>query len=317
MYSKFGKVLAERFQILNHKDEILSGKVKKMKPPPVFAKIHIKPSSSDLTDEILIEESINEPESPVSKKRKPKNSYAFVSQSRDDFYKATDKKVVSPPCNQYDCKYSLVYKSVRVPKFKPRPPTRSRRKTSQSISEYDLSPEKPKARVQSPILFDHQKSRPSITTLSKDVNENRFIKFDDMPSFYSKYKRVSTPNMSKGTERSSLFKAVEQSPDYNPSFKLVNTDLGKVTTFDKYSARKWENHSYRDDLREYNPNYALVERKVLAPNFDKTSSRPASATPLPCYMKNVNWRTALGLMNEKSLEMNSFIEKDNKYSSFT
>lgn len=313
MYSKFGKVLAERFQILNHRDEILSGKVKKMKPPPVFTRNTPKPQSVDITDESSIVESVKELPMQINPSQTAKKTCSFLSQSREDFYKATDKKITSPPCGHYNCKYSLVYSSIRVPKFKGRPPTRSRRKTVQSFSDFESPPEKPRKKVKTPISFDKQISRPSITSYSNDVNEERFVKFDDMPENYSKYKRVSTPNLCKGTERNKLFPSHEHSPDYNPSFKLVTNDIGKVTKFEKYSARKEGKVDFQNDVRVYKPNYSFVEKKICGPDFAKISSRPTSASPLPCFMKNANWRTAIGLMNEKSLEMNYYIDKESVY----
>ena len=281
-----------------------------MKPPPVFSKPPQRPASVDITEDNTVEETTNDPSLSAKKDLDSKKTCAFLSQSRQDFYKSTDKKVFSPPCGHYDCKYSLVYKSVRVPKFKSRPPTRSRRKVAQSFSDFGSPPEKPRAKIQGSIDFGKQVSRPSITSYTNDVNENRFLKFDDMPENYSKYKRVSTPNLKKGPERSELFKVTEHSPDYKPSYKLVTNDMGKVTRFEKYSERKEQGTSYREDPREYKPNYALIEKKICGPDFHRASSRPTSATPLPCFMKNVNWRTAIGLMNEKSLEMNYYIDKD-------
>jgi hypothetical protein len=309
MYSKFGKVLAERFQILHQKDEILSGKVKKIKPPPAVSSFHYKSIPLDIPDETVEEESEKSLKTPSPDLIKPKNSSSFLCQSRDDFYKSTDKKIFSPAFNYYDCKYSLVYKSVRIPKFKPRPRTKSRRQNSQQISEI-TGCDKPKNRIQSPVPFEVQLSRPEITSLTKDVNENRFVGYQDMPKNYSKYKRVSTPSMQKTTERNELFKSNTHSPDYKPSFKLVTKDLGKVASFDKYPARKHHSISYKNDTRYYNPNYALIEKKITAPDFSKSTSRPSSANALPCFMKNVNWRGALDLINEKSLEMNYNIEKD-------
>ena len=316
MYSKFGKVLAERFQILNHRDEILSGKVKKIKPPPTFSRNRPRIASYDITEEIPIiddsekESSVSPPATEIKK-----NTCSFLSQSRNDFYKATDHKKFSPPCGQYDCKYALVEKRIKAPKFKPRPPTKSRRKKCQSISDFEVPPEKVRTKIQSPIPFDKQQGRSVMKAYAKDVNESRFVKFDDMPEQYSKYRRVSTPNLGKGSERKKLFREVDQSPDYKPSFKLVTPDIGKVTNFEKYSSRKNEGSSFRDDTRQYNPNYAFVEKRVCAPDFAKASSRPTSATPLPCFMKSVNWRGAIDLMNEKSLEMNYYIDKESIYNS--
>lgn len=321
MYSKFGKVLAERFQILKHRDEILSGKVKKIKPPPVFS-TNLKLTSIDFLESNDHENSLNEVTEENQDRcqsedlvhchtTKQKNSVAFTSQSRTDFYKSTDKKIVAPPCGHYDCKYSLVFKSVCVPKFKPKPktvPRRGHKRVHSSKSERNEI--KPKTRTfKEP--FENQTSRPSITKSIKGVHEKRFIRFDDMPELCSKYKRAATPNMGKGTERGPLFKIKEASPDYKPSYKIVESDLGKVTSFDKYSARKNGSKSQREDSRVYKPNYALVEKRVCSPDFRKISSRPTSATPLPSYMKSANWRAAIELINEKSLEMNYSIDRDN------
>ena len=316
MFIIFGKLIAERYQILNHREEILSGKVKKLKPPPVFATNRPKINKNNITEELLLAAS-SEKDIPASpkKKTKKKNTYAFLSQSREEFNKATECKKLVPPCGIYDCKYSLVYKSVQVSSFKKRSATKSRRKNIQSISEIEISPEKIKAKIQSPIPFEKQKPRPLITAFTKDVHESRFIKFDDMPEHCSKYKRACTPNMEKTSERSILFKLVQHSPDYSPNFKLVTSDIGKVIQFEKYSSRKDDSTSGREDMRQYKPNYAMVEKRICAPDFTKATSRPKSATPLPCFMKNVSWREAIDMMNEKSLEMNNCIDKESIYNS--
>lgn len=320
MYSKFGKIIAERFQILNHREEILSGKVKKIKPPatispnPKLATLNLmfpkdlESSTNELTED-LQEKSIIE-DQPTQKKKKSKQSVAFSSQSREEFYKSTDKKNVAPPCGHYDCKYSLVFKSICVPSLKMHQKTKPRNshRRINSVKSSDKETVVNKGTSKEP--FEQQISRPSITKMINGVNENRFVKFCDMTYANSKYKRPSTPNLGRGTERKPLFAVKKVSPDYNPSFKLVKEDLGKVTSFEKYSARKnLSGKSYKDS-REYNPNYAFVEKRVSSPDFKKTSSRPTSASPLPSYMKNTTWRAAISLINEKSLEMNYSIDKE-------
>lgn len=320
MYSKFGKIIAERFQILNHREEILSGKVKKMKPPStlptnpklatldmMFADV-LENSTNELTDDF--QDKSQHEDQPKHHKKKLKKSIAFASQSREEFYKSTDKKIVAPPCGHYDCKYSLVFKSICVPSFKQHSKTKPRHSHRRINSVKSSSKEKVinKGIIKEP--FEQQLARPSITKMINDVNENRFLKFSDMPHVSSKYKRATTPNIGKSTERKPLFMIKESSPDYNPSFKLVTEDLGKVTNFEKYSGRKDMNGSYYKNTREYKPNYAFVEKRVTSPDFRKSSSRPTSAAPLPSYMVNTNWRAAIGLINEKSLEMNYSIDKD-------
>ena len=320
MYSKFGKIIAERFQILNHREEILSGKVKKIRPPSVIP-TNPKLATLDLMFPDIPENSTNEltedfqdrsqcGEQPNHGKRKARRSIAFASQSREEFYKSTDKKIIAPPCGHYDCKYSLVFKSVCVPNFKT--PSKTKPRHSHRRVNSVKAPAKEQATIKSTLKepFEQQLSRPSITKMVNDVNENRFLKFSDMPHVSSKYKRATTPNIGKSPERKPLFMIKESSPDYNPSFKLVTEDLGKVTNFEKYSGRKDMNSSCSKDTREYKPNYAFVEKRVCSPDFRKTSSRPTSAAPLPSYMVSTNWRAAIGVMNEKSLEMNYSIDKD-------
>lgn len=82
---------------------------------------------------------------------------------------------------------------------------------------------------------------------------------------------MSTPNLKKGPDRGELFRITGHSPDYKPSYKLVMSDMGKVTRFEKYSARKDEGMSYGEDVREYNPNYGLVEKKIWGPDFARAS----------------------------------------------
>ena len=73
----------------------------------------------------------------------------------------------------------------KVPKFKSRPPTKSRRKKTQSFSDFESPPVRPRAKIPGSVEFIKQVSRPPITNCTNDVNENRFLKFNDMPENYS------------------------------------------------------------------------------------------------------------------------------------
>lgn len=144
--------------------------------------------------------------------------------------------------------------------------------------------------------------------MAKDVNEKRFESYEDMPSVSGKYKRVSTPDMTKYRPRDYKYLQEEVFPTYNSSYKLVSDDLGKVSNFDKYSPRKPILLSHLTNMYGYQVNYGMVERRVSSPDFKKTGARPESASPLPLYMQKINSRASLNMLNEKMLEMNSAID---------
>ncbi|CAG9323795.1 unnamed protein product [Blepharisma stoltei] len=305
MYSKFGKVCTERFQILKHKEEILSGKSPKKSIKTQPPRAHSQQLSPEKLQEILRENiSIDLPDEKPS----PKQSCAFMSQTREEFYKANGSKSPAPPCNHYDARYKLVDKQPRKIDFSERPKTASRVMKETKLSDFESPPEKPRSKIKGAISLEKQLPRPSIVKMTSDVNEKRFEAYEDMPNVCGKYRRVSTPDIGKARARDSKFLQEEVFPTYNSSYKLISDDLGKVASFEKYSPRKPILLSHLTNMHGYKVNYGMVEKRVRSPDFKRTGSRPDSASPLPLYMKQMNSRASLNILNEKMLEMNSALD---------
>ncbi|CAG9314749.1 unnamed protein product [Blepharisma stoltei] len=305
MFSKFGKICQERFQILKHREEILSGRSPRKSPRPQAPRSKSQQLSPEKLQEILRDSIVSD--SPQNKSP-PKQSYAFMSQTRDEFYKANGLKSPAPPCNHYDARYELVDKQPRKTDFRERPKTASRVRNQSKISDLENIPERPRTKLKGAIPLDKQLPRPSIVKMTNDVNEKRFEHYEDMPVVLGKYKRVSTPDIAKSKPRDDKFLHEDVFPTYDTSYKLVSDDLGKVANFDKYSPRKPILLSHLTNMHGYKVNYGMVERRVSSPDFKKVGSRPESASPLPIYMQKINSRASLNILSEKMLEMNSALD---------
>ncbi|CAG9319013.1 unnamed protein product [Blepharisma stoltei] len=304
MFSKFGKVSNERFYILKYKDEIVSGKTRKISPK--HSPIHFR--KKQLSPENIMKLISTQTARENSSSPSPRRSYAFLSQTRQDFYKSTSLRSSAPPCGHYNLKYDLVEKSQRQVNFGERPRTSSKIPKTMKEESLNSSMDSQTKHIQTPILFEKQIARADFTKLTTDVNEKRFELFDSMPEQSSKYKRSTTPNISKSRPREyEYLKLAEYSPDYQPNYKLVTKSPGQAVKFENYIPHKPILLNHLTSTRNYHVKYGMVEKRVNSPNFNLMVSRPDSTSPLPLFMQQISSRVGLNVLNEKMLLMNSTI----------
>ena len=237
MYSKSGKSFKHKFQILLAKDQILSNDLSPL--PRLF---NFKKR--------LNARAIKNPQSASPKSTIPKSpNFIFKQPGRD---KSIENKQENPPPGYYNCNYSLVLKSPTSCIFKKEHKKFSRNMTPTTVNDsFDrYFPSK----KQTFISFTKQVPRKE--NFVKELNENRFVSFESMPETCSKYKKAHVPDISKFSERKSIVKSAEFLPSYQPDYKLVKEDIGKVHEFSKYSPRKplFEEMDQRADER-YNGNW--------------------------------------------------------------
>lgn len=303
-FSKFGKVCNERFYILKYKDDILSGEKRRISPKRSTLASHKRQlSPENLTK--LINSISSRDQSPSE--RSIQKSPAFLAQTRDNFYNSSWLRNSAPPCGHYNAKYDLVKKNLRHINIKERPLTSSRLPKTQNDFGFVFPLENLQRHIPSAIPLDKQTPRPEFTKNTKDVNEKRFIMYDHINEHISKYRRTATPSLAKSRPRDNkyLLNQTENSPSYEPSFKLVSDDLGKVAKFNNYNSHKPILLSHLINTRDYQINYGLIEKRVNIPDFTKTSPRTDDSSPLPCFMQPINSRLGLEVINEKMLLMNS------------
>lgn len=92
MYSRIGKSSDEKFIMIKHQMEILSGKSKKFVPTSKITSIKHKAKRSESLkgfDEVIQEHEKSSYNRTTAHKTKKKSTSAFKSQSRDAWYKAT------------------------------------------------------------------------------------------------------------------------------------------------------------------------------------------------------------------------------------
>ena len=239
MFSKFGKVLTYRFHILLSKDKILSPtKVTRSSSLPK------KPKKKALPKSILDKEMGST--TTEASKSTPKASSMFRSQSREEFYKSNSVKNATPPLGYYNCKYTCVSKSPKAVIFRKRAKSSSKLIKASNTTD-TFSKHVPKQKNSS-ISFKKQVPRSDI--FKNTLNDNRFVTYNCMPEICSNFKRIPTPDISKIKGRGSLIKEPEYCNSYNPDFKLVSQDLGKVPEFSKYPDRK-PLFSEKEDTKNY------------------------------------------------------------------
>mmetsp|Transcript_34240 Transcript_34240/g.59929 ORF Transcript_34240/g.59929 Transcript_34240/m.59929 type:complete len:333 (-) Transcript_34240:1981-2979(-) len=298
LFSKTGNSISDRFQILKQSHEILSGQRRKVKVKAFQLPEFKLPSPRGA---IVIQEEVTRRKS--EKKRKSPSSF-FKSQSRDEFYKVKSRKFTVPPCGHYDVNYESVKKRVKTPSFRER--TRRVYSPSANCSVLSYSPEHQK-RVTSPD-FSKQLSRDRIKTPSLDVSEQRFDSLKPEPPISTRVHHVSTPDISKSSDRTfTMYKVLQHSPEYTPSYNLSQPDLGKgIVPFEKVKGRAPLLITHIHDL-SYDTKYAFVEKRSQSPDLSKSRQRNAKGSDsLPAYMQHSPTRIGLISVNDKALEMNSF-----------
>ena len=312
LFSKAGRVSQVRYPALKLKDQMLSGvtptvAVDRLGLP---ARVKAKPHASQKEVERLIAQASEWDERDVRKTKSPERSTSFTSQSRVEREKATARRDQIPPVGAYNCSFGLVEKRVLTPNMHTRPRSQSRCSRAETPERVSSSVFQSQ-HVPSPIPFKKQAPRPNITSMSADVNEGRFVTFNNMPEKITKFKRVSTPDLSrpraKTARQSKGFEPTFNT--YNASYRLVQEDLGKVgIEFGKQRERQPILASQLHDLSYHDRlNFSQVERRVTSPEFHRVSSRPEpSESPLPFFMRKNKSRASLNTLTDKGLEMNYF-----------
>lgn len=237
MYSKSGKSFKHKFQILLTKDQILSND------------LSVHPRLFNFKKRLKTQTTQNPPStSPKSSIPKSPN-FIFKQPGRE---KSSDNRQENPPPGYYNCNYSLVLKSPTSCIFKKEPKKFPRNMTPTAIN--DSFDRYLPSKKQGFISFTKQVPRKE--NFVKELNENRFVSFENMPETCSKYKSTHVPDISKFSERKSIVKSAEFLPSYRPDYKLVKEDIGKVHEFSKYSPRKplFEEMNQKVDER-YNGNW--------------------------------------------------------------
>lgn len=208
-----------------------------------------------------------------------------------------------PPCGHYEVNYESIKKRVRTPSFKER--ERKVFSPSSNCSVLSYSPDY-HPRVSSPD-FSKQLSRSQLKTPAFDVSEHRFDEFRPDPPISTRVHRVSTPDISRNSQRSfAIYKVREYSPEYTPSYRLSQPDLGKgVVPFNLVKGRS-PTSSHIHDL-SYEAKYDFVEKKSSSPDIGKSKRHSSKHSEnLPSYMQHSPTRIGLISINDKAFEMNSF-----------
>lgn len=123
MLSRAGKTCSEKFSILMKKEEILSGRTKKVIVKSIFTPDDTKKENNEEEMDIFAEvEKENNVNNNLPIKRKNKNIAERIndfSQKRKKFVpsKNANRKYDNPPCNRYNPKYDCIWK--HVPAVKP------------------------------------------------------------------------------------------------------------------------------------------------------------------------------------------------------
>lgn len=163
---------------------------------------------------------------------------------------------------------------------------------------------RPSLRTTSPVKFDKQLPRSSISKQSPDVHENRFVAFNNSPTILSNVKRISSPNFAlyQGRNKPLMYSNMEDQPEYNPDYSKVwkSTDKGLIP-FNKTQGRKEHRRVYTDISRDVN--YSGIDKKTQYPLLDKAQPKPVDPI-LPVFMLiNV---TRGNSITQKTLEMNCY-----------
>ena len=112
-------------------------------------------------------------------------------------------------------------------------------------------------------MFDKQTTRKEITAFSLPLNELRFVKFNDTPHSLGKYKRTSTPDISKYRQREELFiKKYNPAPIYDPKYTAIDKNPSRTSAdFTKYSPRKPIILKHVNDVSYSNISFKQIEKR--------------------------------------------------------
>ena len=295
MYSSYGKQASNRYKILNEKEEILLGGHKIYHVDrPKFDKIFKRALSPESLMK-MIKKSMKDDRISAAKEASPsKNSASFMAQSREAFYRSNSSKAIGSS-GMYNCKYDLISKRPRVTKIVKEKPKSSSKPTENGYTF--INPEKVSKHIPSPVSFEKQ--LPKLT--------KKAISTTPDPYDGEKPKKCVTPNISKYLARNySYLPKNRVAACYEPSYKLVENNLGRAPSFEKYTSREPIVIEHLVNSRVYQPNYAIIEKRRSSPDLSK-GKKPSL---FPEFMTTNSSRIGLNMLSEKMLQMNMFI-KDN------
>lgn len=147
-------------------------------------------------------------------------------------------------------------------------------------------------RIQSPIPFDKQISRPEAPS-ALDVHPLRFVPFNNQPAIHSNNRRIVVPKMGQSSPRGESFgvRDLSNQPEYDANDQPVRRRPASLIPFGKLTGRREPrqnsfNHSHKK------PNYGSVDPKVRSYSLEKELPRPHHST-LPSFMLQATYRQGL------------------------
>lgn len=294
MQSQPGRFCDEKYRNLKLQEQQFTAHSESLAPslPEFYNKIERKPQPSvleQLTGKLTVKE---------TSKPRFKKTWAFSTQSRNDYYRAIGNKDRIPSTGYYKPKYDSVFKAAPTPVI---PPAHARRptpvKTSRPSEETEHEALKPALNM---VPFQLQLSRPDITRMAPDVNEKRFHSVEVTP-VYSNIRRVRTVDMSKTLNRPDYIDA-KPHPKYDPKYELIKKKVVPDIYFGKVSPRVDRLPPTSSRLDYSNIRFSQTMPRTAASQFSALASRPVSDT-FPTHMVKVNTRMSLTVLQASSLAM--------------
>lgn len=303
LFSKAGKVCGVKYPALKLRSQLLSGHAPTIKV--TFGRASGPKARSFIPKSILDKLAEDSRDFEDERMNKTLEISPGRSQSHTDRFKPP-AAALTPPIGAYNCSFSLVERRIRTANFHLRPQTK-RRSEPPICPNHLESPRLLEPHVPSPISFEKQSARPSILTLSAGVHEGRFVLFNDMPTAYSKYRRVPSPDIARSKGKSHV-RNRGFGPSFNTyqaSYRLVQENLAHCAAdFSKQTSRP-PNALQMHDL-DYERSFRLVEKRITAPDFCKSQKEKMHNSPLPAFMREGVSRLSLNTLMDKGLEMNNF-----------
>jgi len=311
LFSKAGKGCGVKYPALKLRSQLLSGHVPSVK---VGSGRVSGPKTRSFLPKSVLDQLLQEGRELEDERgnKSMEVSPGGDSQPRTDRFKPPPA-ALSPPIGAYNCSFSLVERRTCTANFLLRPQTK--RRSESPICPHRLeSPRVLIPHIPSPISFEKQAVRPSILTLSADVHEGRFELFNSMPTAYSKYRRVPSPDLARSKGKTHIRNRAfgPSFNTYRASYRLVQNNFGKgAADFSKQTGRP-SNALQMHDL-DYERSFKLVEKRITAPDFCKSQKEKQRKSPLPAYMREGVSRLSLNTLMDKGLEMNSFATRRSEF----
>ena len=207
---------------------------------------------------------------PIQPPTPAKPSAAFLTQSREDFYKdPSPSPQVSLTVNK-----EVLWPQPRVCTMTVRPATQARVKRAELRPEF-YAARKPDQRPGGVPQFDKQLGRTFVYT---SLHEQRFVPFNDTPAHLSSTRRVSVPSLAHGRGHAFPVRVCENSAFYK---SVAGRPMTGVLLFSKGQSRKPLLVDSMHDLCYENVSYSLTEKRGPSASFGcQRNSNPT----LPSYM---------------------------------